>query len=222
MSRPRRLIAVVGTHTDVGKTWCSQQLLSRWRAQGMSVAARKPVQSFAMDADTTDAERLASATAEDPRAVCPPHRWYARAMAPPMAADVLGLPRIRLDDLIAEIAWPAAIEIGLVETAGGVRSPVAHDGDSIELVRRLQPDRVLLVADAGLGTINAVRLSSQCLADLPTVVLLNRFDPQNALHVLNLEWLRTHDASRAVTSIEAALSCLHHDDASMHISFSAQ
>lgn len=204
MSRPRRLVAVVGTHTDVGKTWCSHHLLSRWRAQGMSVATRKPVQSFATDANATDAEQLASATGEAPRAVCPPHRWYARAMAPPMAADVLGLPRIRLDDLIAEIAWPAAIEFGLVETAGGVRSPVAHDGDSIDLVRRLQPDRVLLVADAGLGTINAVRLSLQCLTDLPTIVFLNRFDPENSLHALNLEWLRRHDGRQAVTSIEAA------------------
>ena len=44
--RPRRLVAVVGTGTDVGKTWVSARVLRDLRAAGLRVAARKPAQSF--------------------------------------------------------------------------------------------------------------------------------------------------------------------------------
>ena len=191
--RPERLIAVVGTHTEVGKTWVGQQLLRTWRASGLSVAARKPVQSFDPGSAPTDAELLASASGEDVHAVCPAHRWYARAMAPPMAADVLDRSRITLADLIDELAWPVSAQLGLVETVGGVLSPLAHDGSSLDLVRLLAPDDVLLVADASLGTINAIRLCMQVLASYRVHVLLNRYDSSNELHRLNAEWLRSRD-----------------------------
>lgn len=44
--RPQRLIVVVGTRTEVGKTWVTARLLRDLRASGRHVAARKPVQSF--------------------------------------------------------------------------------------------------------------------------------------------------------------------------------
>jgi dethiobiotin synthetase len=202
VSRPGRLIAVVGTRTDVGKTWGAEALLSRWKARGRRVAARKPVQSFEIETGLTDAERLAAATGEDPCTVCPRHRWYERAMAPPMAANVLARPRIAMDQLLAELRWPGDTHIGLVETAGGVWSPVAHDGASIDLVRLIDPDEILLVADAGLSTINAVKLSMHLLDRVHTRVLLNRFDATDRLHCLNAEWLARNDALTIVTRID--------------------
>ena len=41
-TRPDLLIAVVGTGTEVGKTWVSAHLLRDLRAEGHRVAARKP------------------------------------------------------------------------------------------------------------------------------------------------------------------------------------
>ena len=85
-------------------------------------------------------------------------------MAPPMAAEALGRPPFTLADLVASCDWPApAVDVGLVETAGGVRSPLAADGDCLALCAELTPDLVVLVADAGLGTINAVRLTTEAL-----------------------------------------------------------
>jgi len=117
-------------------------------------------------------------------------------------------PRIRIDDLMSEIHWPANIDLGLIETVGGLLSPLAHDADSIDLIRRVQPDHILLVADAGLGTLNAVRLALACLQPLGATVLLNRFDDGNELHRLNRQWLESKYKVRAVTSVAAAFELM--------------
>ena len=189
---------MVGTGTDIGKTWVSARLLFTLHEAGVTVAARKPAQSFAPGDDPAglDSAVLGAASGEPSEVVCPPHRWYEVAMAPPMAADVLGRGRLTLADLLEELRWPeTGTEVGVVETAGGVRSPQTHDGDGVALVAALAPDVVLLVADAGLGTINAVRLTAGALdggsgVGARLVVVLNRFDVDDDLHQRNRRWLR--------------------------------
>jgi dethiobiotin synthetase len=198
------VVAVVGTGTDIGKTWVAARLLRQLRAAGLQVAARKPAQSFDPDDDPAglDAAVLGAATGEPVDEVCPPHRWYETAMAPPMAAESLGRPSFTIDDLVAELVWPdRAVDVGLVETAGGVRSPLAADGDCLDYCVVLAPDLMVLVADAGLGTINAVRLSAEAMAplDVPIVVVLNRFDAGADLQQRNLEWLRDRDGRQVLT-----------------------
>lgn len=201
--RPARLIGVLGTGTDVGKTWVASQLLATLKLRGAHVAARKPVQSYAPDDINTDAARLAGASGEDLADICPAHRWYPLAMAPPMAADALGRGPVLMQELINEIHWPVGVDIGLVETAGGARSPVACDGDSMQLIERLNVDQVLLVADAGLGTINAVRLTLAAIGNIPTLVYLNRFEPDNELHELNRRWLIERDKLTVITDVHS-------------------
>lgn len=212
MSRPDRLAVVLGTGTEVGKTWVACRVLEHLRGAGVAVAARKPVQSFDPPGSgaggPTDADLLAAATGERPEDVCLPRRSYPRALAPPMAADRLGLPAIRLDDLIGELTWPADVTVGLVETAGGVRSPIAHDGDGAALAHRLMADLAVVVADAGLGTIHAVRSSLAPLAPLPVVVVLNRYDDDDDLHRANREWLTQRDGFDVVTDTLALASRL--------------
>ena len=214
--RPDQVVLVCGTGTEVGKTWVCTQLLHELRSRSLEVAARKPAQSFDVDhrgaslGGPTDAQVLAAASGEAPGEVCLPHRSYPRAMAPPMAAEALGLPPFTVADLVEELAWPERrVDLGLVETAGGVRSPQASDGDTIDLVSALRPDLVVLVADAGLGTINAVRLSLDALLPavagletgpgtgvdgrpVPVVVVLDRFQELDEIHRRNLEWLASN------------------------------
>ena len=191
--RPERLVLVVGTATEVGKTHLCCRLLEHARQRGVRVAARKPAQSFEdHERGGTDAELLARASSEPVDAVCPPHRWYSTPMAPPMASDRLGLSPIRLADLASELTWPTdVVDLGFVETAGGVRSPLAHDGDAADLARLLDPDVILLVSDAGLGTLNSTLLSAGAMepTGVRLVVALNHFDPREELHRLNFEWL---------------------------------
>jgi len=192
------VVFVTGTGTEVGKTWWAAALARRLRAGGVRVAARKPVQSGPPGAPA-DADTLAAATGEPAATVCRPERSYPLAWAPPMAAAELGRPPFTLADLVAELEWPDAragagggiVGVGLIEGAGGPRSPIATDGDNVDLARLLAPDAVVLVADAGLGTINAVRLSVDALGAVgaPVIVVLNRFDPTNPLHVHNRDHL---------------------------------
>ncbi len=197
------IIAVAGTGTDVGKTFVAAALLRDLRARGVAVRARKPAQSFAAGDTTTDADVLAAATGQDPNDVCPPHRWLPVPMAPPMAAAALGLPPFTMADLTREVT--AGTTRGtplLVETAGGLRSPIADDGDCVALIEALDAALVLLVADAGLGTINSVRLSVGALVPQRIVVYLNRFDARSDLHARNAEWLRAREGLEVVTDIE--------------------
>jgi dethiobiotin synthetase len=60
----------------------------------------------------------------------------------------------------------------------------------------------VLVADAGLGTINLVRLSVGALLDHRVVVYLNRFDPGDDLHGRNRGWLAERDRFDVVTDVE--------------------
>ena len=62
----------------------------------------------------------------------------------------------------------------------------------------------MLVADAGLGTINLVRLSVGALTGVRgVVVFLNRFDRDVDLHRRNLDWLRTREGLEVETDPEA-------------------
>ena len=209
MTRPRRLVVVAGTGTEVGKTWVARELVVHLVAHGLRVAARKPAQSFSPEDTATDADVLAKATGEFAHDVCPEHRWYPVPMAPFMAADALGRPPFHLTDLMAEITWSRDLDVGLVEPAGGVRSPMTHDGaDTVDLVRMLEPDRVVLVADAGLGTINAVRLCLDALDPAPVIVMLNRFDERDDLHARNCQWLTTNVDAPVVTNSRSLAALL--------------
>jgi len=193
LTRPERLVLVTGTGTEIGKTWWTAATAGELRRRGVVVAARKPVQSFAPGDRPTDADVLAAATDEPSETVCRPDRWYRAPMAPPMAAEMLGAPPFRIADLAAELAWPERCAVGFVESVGGPRSPLAADGDTVDLARMLTPTMTVLVADAGLGTINAVRLCSEVLDD-PLVVALNRFKPGVDLHRRNRAWIEVdHD-----------------------------
>lgn len=190
---------------------------------GATVQVRKAAQSFeeGTPESETDAGLLGAAAQLDPKLVCPTHRWYPVAMAPPIAAAHLSLDPISLDGLVAEIeaSWSGrAADFALVETAGGVRSPLADRGaasgdDCAALLSAVRVDEVLLIADAGLGTIHAVRASLDRLAavgfpsDLVTVGL-SRFDAANPVHASNLQWLQSRDGLRVLTAPEAVTSVL--------------
>ena len=111
------VLFVTGTGTEVGKTWFATRVITALRAGGTAVVARKPAQSFEPDTGPTDADLLGAASGEDPRTVCPAHRWYEVPMAPPMAAAVLGRPAITVADLVREFVEGAGKDVTVAQSA---------------------------------------------------------------------------------------------------------
>ena len=197
----RLTVLVSGTDTEIGKTWLTTRLIESLRASGNEVCARKPVQSFDRSDSLTDAEKLAAATGEAPEEVTPEHRWYPLAMAPPMAADALGLPEIKMQELAGEIDAPKD-GVLFVEGVGGPRSPIAHNGDTVSLARAVDAELVILVGPSGLGAINSIMLAAAAFSPRPTIVFLNRFNPLDELHVRNRNWLAERHGRVVVTEVE--------------------
>ena len=223
LSRPRHVVGVAGTGTDVGKTYWSVRILRSLVQKGWTVQARKPAQSYegGTAVAETDAGLLAEAAGGEPETVCPSSRWYPLAMAPPMASAKLGRSAIAMDDLVQEVekSWSGrAADFALVETAGGVFSPLAdtpteQGDDCAAFLAALGVDEVLLIADAGLGTINSVRASVQRLAAVGigrdrVTVGLSRFDPSDAVHATNLVWLQDRDRVSVCTTPEDIAAAL--------------
>ena len=213
-----QVVVVLGTGTEVGKTWVAARLIAALARDGEVVAARKPAQSFDPADAATDAAVLAAASGEAPEAVCPPHRWYPVPLAPPMAAELLGRPAFTIGELVAELGRSLVAASGgwaVIETAGGLRSPLADDGDNLRfaaavgrsLATAARPARLVLVADAGLGTIHAVRACVEAVAAAglaAPVVHLNRYDDAapHGLHRRNRQWLVGRDGLSVTVSIE--------------------
>ena len=194
-------VVVVGTGTEVGKTWVTAELIGRARALDVKVAARKVVQSFdpSEPVETQDRSILARASGEDPLIVCPDAKSFALALAPPMAAQALGRPAPDLEQLLD--MWPCdpGSDQLFIETAGGLRSPQGSDADALDVAAWVDPDVVLLVAADELGVISLVRLChdalSRRLGEAEIAVVLN--DRGTGASVGgNAAWLRDHDGYR--------------------------
>jgi len=157
-----RGLFVTATDTGVGKTEVACALLGAARAAGVDAVGMKPAQSGATPGEPSDAERLreASGRVEPLEAICP----YAlqAPLAPAVAARLEGreisLSRI-LEAAHALAARHAAV---LVEGAGGLLVPLTERETFADLAVALGLP-VLVVARAGLGTVNHTALTVEAL-----------------------------------------------------------
>ena len=164
-----RGIFVSGTDTGVGKTLVSACLMA---AAPDTTRYWKPVQTGMAEGDNDTQEILRLTGLDADRALDVGVRLGEPA-SPHHAAALEGV-RVSLAEVAAMAPRLAA---WVVEGAGGLLSPLADDGDTLDLVTALAPAAVVLIADAGLGTINLVRLSCAALGtDRTVIVYLNRFE----------------------------------------------
>jgi len=146
---------VTGTDTGVGKTQVSVALLEVLAARGLEPVALKPYES----GGTGDSDALwRAAGAWQPKASVCLYR-FARPLAPALAArgGDAGDPRRVLDVLARFPGHPA-----VVEGAGGLRVPLTPRHDVIDLAALVNLP-VVVVARAGLGTINHTTLTLDAL-----------------------------------------------------------
>ena len=171
-----RGLFVTATDTGVGKTEVSCALLRAARASGLDAIGMKPAQSGAEPGVPSDAERLWDACdrAEPLEAICP--YSFAAPLAPAAAARLEGR-TVSLDRIIdAARALAARHAAVIVEGAGGLLVPLTERETYADLAVALGLP-MLVVARAGLGTVNHAALTCEALARrglAVAAVVLNR------------------------------------------------
>jgi dethiobiotin synthetase len=155
------IVIVTGTDTGIGKTVVTAAVAASSLAQGLSVAVLKPAQTGVLGnepGDAAEAARLAGpvTAAELAR--------YPEPLAPATAARRSGLAPIRPDEIAEAAAKLAAVhDVVLVEGAGGLLVRYDEEGSTLADAARLLGAQALIVAPAGLGTLNASALTAEAL-----------------------------------------------------------
>lgn len=153
------ILVITGTGTEVGKTVTTAAVAATAMGAGRSVAVLKAAQTGVGPHESGDAEetaRLAGGvtTAELAR--------YPDPLAPATAARRAARPPVRPQE-IAEAAAKLATEhdLVLVEGAGGLLVRFDETGGTLADAAELMTAPVLVVASAGLGTLNTTELTAR-------------------------------------------------------------
>jgi dethiobiotin synthetase len=187
-------IVVLGTGTGVGKTYVGAALARALREAGSSVQALKPIETGfepqpsgepLAGTDAFTLERAASILGRPTR----PHPLYAfrEPISPHLAARrcgrIISVPEIRdwANSALRDNASLATIQI--LETAGGVFSPLSAEATNADLAAALGPARLLLVAPDRLGVLHDLRATLTALttrAQTPDWLVLSTPDMPDA------------------------------------------
>ncbi|WP_405739874.1 dethiobiotin synthase [Streptomyces sp. NBC_00028] len=153
------VLVITGTGTEVGKTITTAAVAAAAVAAGRSVAVLKAAQTGVRPDEPGDAQEVARlagpvTTAELAR--------YPDPLAPATAARRAGRAPVRPPE-IAEAAAKLATEhdLVLVEGAGGLLVRFDEAGGTLADAARLLGAPVLVVATAGLGTLNTTELTAR-------------------------------------------------------------
>jgi dethiobiotin synthetase len=155
------VLVVTGTDTGVGKTIATAALACHARQAGIDVAVCKPVQTGTAtgDDDLAEVARLSGVTELAGLA------RYPQPMAPRAAAERAGRALPTRDEVLRLArGLDRAGRLTLVEGAGGLLVELADGGVTLlDLAGELDA-AVLVVAAAGLGTLNHSALTLESLA----------------------------------------------------------
>ncbi|MFD1812998.1 dethiobiotin synthase [Rhodococcus gannanensis] len=146
------ILCVTGTSTDVGKTVVTAALAAAALARGLSVAVCKPAQT-GVGAD--EAGDLAEITRLSGVETVVELARYPEPLAPDTAARRAGLPLLDLDAVVDAVRdLDARHDLTLVEGAGGLLVRIGAGGFTLVDVAAGLDAPLVLVAAAGLGTLN--------------------------------------------------------------------
>lgn len=146
------VLCITGTSTDVGKTVVTAAIAAAAQADGLSVAVCKPAQTGVgadEPGDLVAVQRLAGI-----RDVVELAR-YPEPLAPDTAARRAGMRPLAVEEVAAAVRDLDAVhDLTLVEGAGGLLVRLGRDGFTLADVAVAVGAPLLLVAAAGLGTLN--------------------------------------------------------------------
>ncbi len=188
-----KCIFVTGTGTDVGKTYVTALIVKKLRGMGISAGYYKFAASGEMidniPADAWHVKKVANLP--DKKFVS---YAYKESVSPHLAAQLEGRP-IEISVLERDFnAAQKSFDFLVVEGSGGIICPLRWDDKKIilsDVVKKFDLPTII-VADSGLGTINATVLTVEHLRakNIPIKgVILNRFDENRLLDVDNAKMI---------------------------------
>jgi dethiobiotin synthetase len=218
----RRRLIVAGTGTGVGKTWVTSALAAELSRRRQRVVALKPIETGVTDeAPNTDFRQLAAVST---LAVTPQPFRFEPPLSPHLAARRAGR-TIQLSEILTYVQSHESSSAGepawtLIETAGGLFSPLAPGLTNFELARALDPAIWLLVGADALGVLHDVTATlgfARALGRSPDYVLLSASrspDASTGTNATELETLciaprvfsaRAHASGSLASLVEALL-----------------
>ncbi|MEU9146794.1 dethiobiotin synthase [Streptomyces sp. NPDC048349] len=156
------VLVVSGTGTEVGKTVVTSAIAAAAVAAGRSVAVLKPAQTGVGPDEPGDAAEVVRLAG--PTVTAMELARYPEPLAPDTAARRAGLATLSPAD-IADAARELSLhhDLVLVEGAGGLLVRFDEAGHTLADAAVLLGAPVLVVAAAGLGTLNSTTLTTEAL-----------------------------------------------------------
>ncbi|RZT85209.1 dethiobiotin synthetase [Pseudonocardia sediminis] len=198
-----RLLVVTGTGTGVGKTVVTAALAALALASGERVAVLKPAQTGVAPGEPGDVDEIARLA---PGVTVQELARYPDPLAPATAARRAGTATVSpaaVVDAVRELS--ATHELVLIEGAGGLLVHFDEGGGGLADVAAQLPAPVLVVAAAGLGTLNHTALTVEALRARglrsPGVVIGSWPDTPDLAARCNLEDLPAATGARLVGAL---------------------
>ena len=213
-------IFILGTGTDVGKSYISALIVKKMREFGLNIGYFKPVSSGNLLCDDGDIIPLDVKFVREFSKIELSYSQmseynFIKPYSPHLSA-INEKKQVNLDKILAKFKILDGIcDFLVIEGAGGVICPLRYDDEKImllDLIKALNLS-VIIVSDAALGAINQVGLTSfylrQNVIDIKGVVL-NNFDENCPICVDNKKMIKE------LFSLEI-LSCVKRDELSLNI-----
>lgn len=180
------------TGTDVGKTYVTGLIVKKLREGGASSAYYKAAMSgnerrpdgTLIPGDALQVKTM-SGVEQPLEEMCP--YIYETAVSPHLAAKIEGNP-IEMECVLKNFDRVCGTyDYVTVEGSGGIFCPLRFDEQKIQLEDFIKARSLacLMIADAGLGTINAVVLTAEYMKarKIPVKgIIFNHYEPGNPLH----------------------------------------
>ncbi len=216
-----KTLFVIGTGTDIGKTYISGLIVKKLRESGSRAAYYKAAMSGnerRADGSLIPGDALfvkeVSGISQPLEEMCP--YIYETAVSPHLASKIEGNP-VRMEVVLEGFQRVCgSYEYVTLEGSGGILCPLCFDEGELWL-----PDVIkacgagcLLIADAGLGTINSVGLTAFYMRehDIPLKgIIFNHFKPGDVMQEDNRKMCEHLTGARVI-------ACVREGDTELDIS----
>ena len=206
-------IFITGTGTDVGKTYVTGLIVKKLKESGMNAAYYKAAMSGNERTEEGmllpgDAQYVKTVSGTEQSLACMCPYVYEAAVSPHLASRIEGNPVMLQEVMKGFEEVCRQYDYVTMEGSGGILCPICFDERELwleDVIRELGLSS-LIVADAGLGTINSVVLTVEYMRakGLPVKgIIFNRFHPGDRMEEDNLRMCEHRTKLPVLACVEA-------------------